>query len=398
MLKLIYRLTALFTLLLLTACDQNKKNTNTSQELAITEQTDTQEYLFATDKILSKWTQKASACYQDAGLAMLEMDAQSTEFLAFPSQSLLNQLQNTWNSAHQLFSACQIYQQPIPFSFETNFLEMLDQVDSWPVQGGYIDYLQGYEHTGIINDLTVDIGLPALKEQHKLTDRYDIALGFHALEFILWGDTLRRSSSDFEATEPEFLDIGFETNAKNRRRTYLLTLVSQIDTQVSQLQSRWDTKSTSFSSMLSAMTDQQKNAYLLSSITSYITHLNSRFFNPDHEDDIFLLDESPYSQTTRDGVVVSFHEFEVLLNDIIEIQVSFLSEDAKGIEQKQQLKIMSDLLKELSFQIDLLPDLSPETLDNWNNEANKASILAHQLLDHILDISDDLKLKLTYKK
>jgi len=396
MLKLFYRLTALCTLLLVTACDKKEQSTQSVLENLNVTAPAAPKYVFATDEIMKLWNQRAESCYQSVGLAMLELRAQNNEFLEFPSQSLLLQLQGTWNSAHQLFSACLIYQQPIPFSFETTFLTTLNQIESWPIQGGYIDYLQGYEHTGLINDLTVDINLPVLKEQHKLTDSFDVSLGFHALEFILWGDTLERSSDDFEASEPDFSNIGYETNAKNRRRAYLLAVVSQIDDQVAQLQSRWDSADNSFSSTLSTMTDQQQNAYILSSITSYITHLNSRFFNPEYENDLFLINESPYSHTTRDGVVVSFHEFETLLNGILNIQIAFLPED--DMEQKQQTVLMQDLLKELSFQIDLLPDLSPESLDDWNDNANKASILAHQFLDHVHDISNNLRLKLSYKK
>lgn len=341
------------------------------------------------------WKEGATNCYQRSGLSQLEFNAQRNIFMDSPTQSLLEQLKQTWNSAHQLYISCSIYQQPIPFSFENDISIITDQIDAWPIQGGYIDYLEGYKHTGIINDLSIAVDLPTLVSQHQLTDFADVSIGFHAIEFLLWGENFQRSYTDFESSESIFSDEGYETSPFNRRRAYLDITAKLVESQAAELQSRWDSAPTSFASTLTSMTEHQKTAYIFSSIASYLANLTATYFNPEFQDDSFLFDESPYSQSSRDSLVVSYHEFESRTREVIRIQREQFVD--MGPEQKEQFILLETLLQSLSHQIDLLPSISQSNIAEWQLGSNKASIVAYQLLDQVHDLGQKFDVKLSYK-
>jgi hypothetical protein len=67
-------------------------------------------------------------------------------------------------------------------------------IDNWPIEPGFIDSLSGYPHSGIVNDVTLEITYDTLTEQHRITDDGETTLGFHVLEYY----TFDRPLEDFQ--------------------------------------------------------------------------------------------------------------------------------------------------------------------------------------------------------
>lgn len=100
-------------------------------------------------------------------------------------------------------------------------------IDAEPIQPGFIDYFDVYPQSGIVNDIAMPLSADALRQQHGLTDPSDVALGFHALEYLLFGEDGTRPATDFVAvnelsTEQRRAGMSVVELAANRRRTYLM--------------------------------------------------------------------------------------------------------------------------------------------------------------------------------
>ncbi|WP_027330404.1 imelysin family protein [Marinimicrobium agarilyticum] len=105
-------------------------------------------------------------------------------------------------------------------------------IDAHPLQPGYLDSIDGYPYSGIVNDITLAITARTLRDQHGLTDDSDVVLGLHALEFLLWGEQGKRPVEDYthqiEPRDEQLSDELTEGQLPNNRRRELLRLISQL--------------------------------------------------------------------------------------------------------------------------------------------------------------------------
>ena len=157
-----------------------------------------------------------SDAYQDALALQKAVDA----FLADPSEATLTKAKNAWLVSRDSYGqteAFRFYEGPIDFVDEANGMEGPEgRLNAWPLNEAYIDYVKGNESAGIVQDASVTITKESLTEKNQKTDEADVSTGYHAIEFLLWGQDLsldsagQRPVSDYEKTE---------TNA--RRRAYL---------------------------------------------------------------------------------------------------------------------------------------------------------------------------------
>lgn len=139
------------------------------------------------------------------------LDNKLASFMHHPNPATQSEVQQAWRNAYDHFLASLIYSY-IPSKDPTEwqkrrmaYQDLLIQLDSWPIEGGYIDYVEGYPFSGIVNDLTLTINEQSIRTQHGFTDSSNASLGYHALEFMLWGERsanqAMRSAQDFVPQE-----------------------------------------------------------------------------------------------------------------------------------------------------------------------------------------------------
>lgn len=134
-----------------------------------------------------------------------KLESSLAELMQLPNPGNLELTQQAWISAHNTWLKARLLTQlNLADSHSVEDPELLQRIDSWPVMGGYIDYLSGYPFSGIVNDLTLPMEAAVIQQQQG----FGVSQGFHALEFMLWGEDGQRSARDFipqENTQP--LDI-----------------------------------------------------------------------------------------------------------------------------------------------------------------------------------------------
>lgn len=178
--------------------------------------------------------------------ASRELHRQLEALLLAPRSATLTAARQQWRQAHGHWHRLD----PLLALTKSNpglfggLERLVANIDAQPIQPGYLDYLEQYPYTGIVNDITLAINAQTLRAQHGLTDASDVSLGFHALEFLLWGENGHRPATDFQVAEQpssEQREAGLTiAELPNNRRRDLLVLISHLlQDDIKELMGRW---------------------------------------------------------------------------------------------------------------------------------------------------------------
>ncbi len=145
------------------------------------------------------------------------MDSAIDSFLAAPSQVRLDAAKRAWLLARDDYGVTEIYRfYEGPIDNEADGPEGL--INAWPLDEAYIDYVDGNAEAGIINNPadfpTIDADL--LVSLNEEGGEENVSTGWHALEFLLWGQDLNPDGPGYRPVE----DYTVNDNA-DRRATYL---------------------------------------------------------------------------------------------------------------------------------------------------------------------------------
>ena len=157
-------------------------------------------------------------------------------FVAAPSDATLAAAKQAWLDArgdYGVTEAFRFYGGPI--DDEEDGPEGL--INAWPMDEAYVDYVDGAPDAGIINDPetypTIDAEL--LVSLNESGGETNISTGWHAIEFLLWGQDLNEDGPG-DRPVSDYLDA---PNA-DRRATYLATTSDLLLTHLQGLVDAWD--------------------------------------------------------------------------------------------------------------------------------------------------------------
>ena len=111
-------------------------------------------------------------------------------------------------------------------------------MDQHPIIPGYLDSVTGYPLSGLIHS-DIELSATSLNQEHQLGDKAYAALGFHALEFMLFGEKggRARSAEDFS---PSAAEISAPHSAKRRRTQFISLLATVLVEDIRTLISSWN--------------------------------------------------------------------------------------------------------------------------------------------------------------
>jgi putative iron-regulated protein len=188
--------------------------------------------------VVAHYADLVLASYQDAHGLAVELRKTLEAFAASPSAAALEEARRAWLAARQPYGqteAYRFYGGPIDAAGGPEPL-----LNAWPLDESYIDYVQGAEESGIVNDPAQypRIDKDLLVRLNERGSEKNISVGFHALEFLLWGQDLypdgpgRRSFADY-------LQGGPSPNP-GRRAEYLLVCAGLLVENLEALKRAWD--------------------------------------------------------------------------------------------------------------------------------------------------------------
>jgi putative iron-regulated protein len=305
----VIRLALTVSLIFLVACSPKDEPTHSPQTTKLVDSGD-----FAAQVGIVAYTSLS-----DANQAAQTFDSKLASFMYHPNPMSQAKAQQAWRLAYDrflssvIFSYLPIQDPPDWYSQKIDYKHLLIQLDSWPIEGGYIDYIKGYPFSGIVNDLTLEINAETLRSQHGFTDPTNASLGYHAIEFMLWGDASQRSAHDFfpqENTAPVLMNDAehtsetanietiehteirdFKPQNHNRRRQYTQLLSELLQKDLHRIQQRWEPSSGYYAQLLQESNAENtlQAAFIAAQNLIIEELLNKRF----------QLTSSEFSQTSR---------------------------------------------------------------------------------------------------
>jgi putative iron-regulated protein len=159
------------------------------------------------------------ASYQASLTSAQAMDVAIDAFVAAPAAATLQAAKDAWLAARDDYGPTEAFRfYGGPIDNETDGPEGL--INAWPMDEAYVDYVEGDPDAGIINDVAgyPTIDATVLTELNEADGETNISTGWHAIEFLLWGQDL----SDTGPGERPVEDYTTNPNA-DRRATYLTT-------------------------------------------------------------------------------------------------------------------------------------------------------------------------------
>jgi putative iron-regulated protein len=151
--------------------------------------------------VAKHYAQLVQASYEDTLAGALTLQKAVQSFLAAPSDENLKAARKAWLDAREFYGqteAFRFYGGPID---DKNGPE--GRINAWPMDESYVDYVKDAPNAGIINNRKAVIGKKQLASLNERNGEENIATGWHAIEFLLWGQDLsttgpgNRSFEDF---------------------------------------------------------------------------------------------------------------------------------------------------------------------------------------------------------
>ena len=159
-------------------------------------------------------------------------------FVANPTAETHQAAKDTWLAAREPYGqseAFRFYGGPID---DENGPEGL--LNAWPLDEAYVDYVNGNESAGIINNLTdyPEINAELLESLNENGAEENISVGYHAIEFLLWGQDLSADGNGERPYTDYLVDGGTAANPE-RRAQYLTTATDLLVAHLATVKNAW---------------------------------------------------------------------------------------------------------------------------------------------------------------
>ncbi|UXY15915.1 iron-regulated protein [Chitiniphilus purpureus] len=184
--------------------------------------------------VLDQYATLVHASYQDSVAGAKALQAAVKAFLAAPSEAGLAKARKEWLAAREWYGqteAFRFYGGPIDSEDGPEGL-----LNAWPLDEAYIDYVAGKPKAGIINNPKAALTAKNLRALNERGGEENVATGWHAIEFLLWGQDL----NDNGAGERKFTDYvdGKAPNAA-RRSQYLQIVTDMLVADLESVARQW---------------------------------------------------------------------------------------------------------------------------------------------------------------
>ena len=212
--------------------------------------------LKADNEILVNYSNIAEAKYKDALILAKEMHSSIEKFMNNTNESNFIAVKDSWLKART------IYQQTEVFRFGNPLVDDWEgKVNAWPLDEGLIDYVDNTNYYPSENDFSNFnvIANKKLKVEGELIDasvinpkllsnklheiggnEANVATGYHAIEFLLWGQDLNGNESGSGNRPYTDFDLEACTNDNcDRRREYLVAASQLLIEDLQYIQSVW---------------------------------------------------------------------------------------------------------------------------------------------------------------
>ncbi len=217
-------------------------------------------------EVIKNYAKMVHQNYKDSYYEALIMKNKIDAFIANPTQETMVAAKKAWLDAREPYGETEVFRGsngPIDFEVEKGqvapewVLNNEGQINAWPLNEAYIDYVQlpsdytgvgGIYSQSIVGNTSVEITkekLAGLNEDGG-NDEAAVSTGWHAIEFLLWGQddkmpakfTDKDLSKNTNAGRRSFTDYTTRKNA-DRRKQYLKVVTELLVDDLKALVDTW---------------------------------------------------------------------------------------------------------------------------------------------------------------
>lgn len=197
---------------------------------------------YATQKTALKTTyaDMAFAVYDDALITAQELKTAVYDFVDNPGSTTHNAAKQAWLDAREVYGQTEIFRfVDGPIDNSSDGPEGL--INAWPMDEAYVDYVDGAPNSGIINNTAAypTIDATTIVTANEMGGEENISSGYHAIEFLLWGQDLDASGAGARSYT-DYLTSGGTNSNQARRGQYLKVLADVLVTALQQVRDAWD--------------------------------------------------------------------------------------------------------------------------------------------------------------
>lgn len=205
------------------------------------------------EAVKANYIKMAEAVYSDSLMTGLKLQEKVQALLNEPTQQTLADAKVAYKLARIPYQQSEIMRWDTDITINAELAkeggvssvdEWEGQVNAWPLDEQAIDYVQGNKSAGIINQSNGEaITIDYLRVANGVGGEANVTTGFHAIEFLLWGQDLNgtkagageRSANDFQT------DKSGQCSSDNcdRRRTYLSEVTQLLVDDLTLMHSEW---------------------------------------------------------------------------------------------------------------------------------------------------------------
>lgn len=406
-------LAAATLLLFLVGCSENTSEPQIAEPTAETRPSGFEllnpELSTAAKQIALDYAEQIRVDFSQVSIEIEKLQSAIGEFLAQTNIENLDRARQSWLLAHSAYELTTLHRYfAASILDEQNSIALLQlqyQINHWPIVPGYLDYVDGYPDSGIVHDINVSLDSIGLRDQHGAFDISEVTLGFHVLEFLLWGsrDTQSelRSVDDFieiDALDASQIESGYslEQLSNNRRRQLLAIIADILLGDFRELGSLWSDQLERAEQSIDRTSQTELITTLADSMSAMLTEellLRSLYsmLNGDFVESI----QSPYSLSTQNAVSSQLSGLERLLLE---------SQSENGTTLDLVFSAISDEFSEFFYQnFDASKSCLVLLYSNTDNDTASTStereigvVECINLLTNMIDNIDRLKLELSY--
>lgn len=199
--------------------------------------------------VIENYADLVLANYQAALVDAEAMNVAIQTFVATPTEENFEAAKEAWLTSRESYGPSEAFRFANGPIDTGNTEEIEGYLNSWPLDEAYIDYVEGDVDAGIINNLA---DFPTLTKEILTGENgnggeENVAIGYHAIEFLLWGQDLTAPSENLagQRAYTDFVDGGTAAN-QDRRREYLAIVADLLTDHLQIIIDEWsgDYKST----------------------------------------------------------------------------------------------------------------------------------------------------------
>ncbi len=212
----------------------------------------------------------AHSMFDDARETAIRLDRAVNEFIEHPNATTHKQAKSAWIAAHTAYSQTEVFRFGNP-----NVDDWEGKVNAWPMDEGLLDYVHadyqyedGNPHANeniIASNIAINTEL--VESMHeKAGSEANVASGYHAIEFLLWGQDLNvDKTAAGTRSYTDYLQGEACTNAPCERRAHYLKVTSTLLLQdLDQMLEQWHPQTGSYAKVFTQLPEnEQVNRILL---------------------------------------------------------------------------------------------------------------------------------------